>query len=42
MTFTRKDRIALPVAVLLGAGFGYVSVLAGYGGLLIGGFYGLR
>jgi len=41
MTFTRKDRIALPVAVLLGAGFGYVSVLAGYGGLLIGGFYGI-
>ena len=41
MTFTRKDKIALLVAILLGAGFGYVSMLTGYGGLLIGGFYGI-
>jgi len=41
MTFTRKDKIALLVAILLSAGFAYVSMLAGYGGLLIGGFYGI-
>lgn len=41
MTLTTKDKIALPVAILLGTAFGYFSLLAGYGGLLIGGFYGI-
>jgi hypothetical protein len=41
MRLTTKDKVALPVAILLGAAFGYFSMLAGYGGLLIGGFYGI-
>lgn len=36
-----KDKVALLVAILLGAAFGYFSILAGYGGLLIGGLYGI-
>jgi hypothetical protein len=39
MTLTTKDKIAIPVAILLGTAFGYFSRLAGYGGLFIGGFY---
>lgn len=38
---TAKDKVALPVAILLGSAFGYFSILAGYGGVLIGGFYGI-
>lgn len=41
MALSTKDRIALPVAILLGTAFGYFSTLTGYGGLLIGGFYGI-
>ena len=41
MTLTRKDKIALPVAVLLGVAFGYFTMLAGFAGLLVGGFYGI-
>ena len=41
MTLSTKDKIALLVAILLGAAFGYFSIWAGYGGLLIGGFYGI-
>jgi hypothetical protein len=41
MRLTTKDKVALPVAILLGAAFGYFSMLAGYGGLLIDGFYGI-
>ena len=41
MTLTTKDKIVLPVAILLGTAFGYFSILAGYGGILIGGLYGI-
>ena len=41
MMFTAKDKVALPVVILLGSAFGYFSVLAGYGGVLVGGFYGI-
>ncbi len=41
MALTTKDKIALPVAVLLGTAFGYFSILAGFGGTVIGGFYGI-
>jgi len=41
MTLTKKDKIALLVAVLLGVAFGYFTMLAGFGGLLVGGFYGI-
>jgi hypothetical protein len=41
MTLTTKDKIALLVAILLGTAFGYFSILAGYGGTVIGGFYGI-
>jgi len=41
MALSSKDKIALLVAVLLGTAFGYFSILAGYGGILIGGFYGI-
>jgi len=41
MRLTTKDKVALPVAILLGAAFGYFSMLAGYGGLLIDEFYGI-
>jgi|SRR5579863_10126268 len=41
MTFTTKDKNALPVAILLASAFGYFSILAGYGGVLTGGFYGV-
>jgi len=41
MVLSTKDKIALPVAILLGTAFGYFSTLTGYGGLLIGGFYGI-
>ena len=41
MTLTTKDKVALPIAILLGGGFGYLSALAGYGGVLVGGLYGI-
>jgi len=41
MTFTTKDKVALLTAILLASAFGYFSVLAGYGGPLIGAFYGI-
>jgi hypothetical protein len=41
MTFTTKDKVALLLAVLLGAAFGYITMLAGFGGVLIGGLYGI-
>jgi hypothetical protein len=41
MALTTKDKIALLVAILLGTAFGYFSILAGYGGTVIGGFYGI-
>jgi ankyrin repeat protein len=40
MTFTTKDKVALLVAVLLGAAFGHFTMLAGFGGVFIGGLYG--
>jgi small basic protein len=41
MALSLKDKIALLVAVLLGTAFGYFSILAGYGRILISGFYGI-
>ncbi len=41
MNFSRKDKIALPVACLTGLGSGYVAVQAGYPGVILLGFYSL-
>jgi hypothetical protein len=41
MNLTSKDKIALPLGIFLGAAFGYLSILAGYGGLAIALLYGL-
>jgi hypothetical protein len=41
MAFTAKDKVALSLALVLGSAFGHFSILAGYGGVLIGGFYGI-
>ena len=41
MTLTTKDKVAVLVAILLGVAFGYLSMLAGYGGVLIDGIYGI-
>jgi len=41
MTFTRKDKVALPAAILLGTAFGYLSVLAGFGAGVIWAVYGV-
>ena len=41
MTFTTKDKIALAAAILLGTAFGYLSVLAGFGGGVVGAVYGI-
>src|SRR5260370_9471551 len=41
MTFTRKDKVALPAAILIGTAFGYLSVQAGFGGEVIGAVYGV-
>ncbi len=41
MALSTRDKIALPVAVLLGTAFGYFSILARFGGTVIGGFYGI-
>ncbi len=41
MALSTRDKIALPVAVLLGTAFGYFSILARLGGTVIGGFYGI-
>jgi hypothetical protein len=40
VTFSLKDRIALLIASGLGAAFAYLSIRAGYGGTVVGGFYG--
>jgi len=39
MKFTTKDKIALLIAILLGPAFAYLSVLAGYGGIVIAACY---
>jgi Ankyrin repeats (3 copies) len=41
MALIKKDALAVFVAILLGLGFEYFSGLAGYGGILVGGFYGI-
>jgi hypothetical protein len=41
MALTKKDTLAIFVAILLGVSFEYFSPLAGYGGVLVGGLYGI-
>lgn len=41
MIFSRRDRVALPISCVAGAGFGYLAVQAGIGGVIVGGFYSL-
>jgi Ankyrin repeats (many copies) len=41
MSLTKKDALAVFIAILLGLAFEFLSGLAGYGGVLVGGFYGL-
>lgn len=41
LNFSRKDKIALPVACLTGVGIGYLTVRAGYPGVLLLVFYSL-
>jgi len=41
MTFSPRDKIALPAAIGLGVVFGYVIHQAPYAALLVGGFYAL-
>jgi hypothetical protein len=39
MTLSRKDKIAVPIAGGLGLGFAYLTMLAGFGWLLVAGVY---
>lgn len=41
MTFSYKDKLALVVAVVLGASAGYLSLLAGYGWLVVAAPYAI-
>jgi hypothetical protein len=41
MPLTKKDTLAVFVAILLGISFEYFSALAGYGAILVGGLYGI-
>jgi hypothetical protein len=41
MTLTTKDKVAIVAGILVGTIFGYLTMLAGFGGVLVGGVYGI-